>query len=696
MLLGTAGRRFWNALRMRINGQMGQTVQPLAPGAGRFGFEQLEDRTLLSTITVTTASDVNVNGDGLISLREAIAIANSPGTTIDGISSADLHDTIVFASNLDADPIVISGAQININAPLTIQGNGLANTILDGANNSRIFFINYNSALGEVDLEGLTLRNGNAGSNLGGAVYVNVGRLSISDCLITDNQAYQGGGIYSYYGTLSIENSTIDNNRATYNSNSLGGGIATNSTAVSIENSTISHNQANWLGGGIYTVYGTAKLSNVTVSGNTSNLTSSPYGGGGMFNDGSCVATLRNCTFTGNVTQLGFYGGGLYSFNSGYVTTINSIFTGNDTAGSPVYEDLYGGLNGASHHNLFGQSYNFGGTNNLFNQAVGTVLDTTLANNGGTTLTHALIAGSTAINAGSNADALDTDGNVLTSDQRDDQFFYSRIIGGTVDIGAFEDQGGGRGDVHVVVKKGTANLSLADINALADIKVQFTDTGVTLYALNGTTLDGQTMVTLEGVTSLGGKLGNNTEKLLISGEANKITLDLNGGDNILRFDEFTGGATKIVSKIGTSLDFSALESQFSSLALATAKVGNDTFAFDHVTVSGKTSLKLNGGLDNVSIENSHFNSFAMQTTGANSILNIEQMIDDDGTDTFFDGKVSVKMGSNAEVHIGHGDPANETIFGNTVSFAAKGTPGTLFDLDATFAKAPKLKNFVLG
>ena len=59
-----------------------------------------------------------------------------------------------------------------------------------------------------------------------------------------------------------------------------------------------------------------------------------------------------------------------------------------------------------------------------------------LAFNGGPTRTHALLPGSPAIDAGSNALAVDEDGDPLLTDQRGDGF--DRIVSGTVDIGAFE------------------------------------------------------------------------------------------------------------------------------------------------------------------------------------------------------------------------------------------------------------------
>jgi hypothetical protein len=60
-----------------------------------------------------------------------------------------------------------------------------------------------------------------------------------------------------------------------------------------------------------------------------------------------------------------------------------------------------------------------------------------LANNGGPTLTHALVPGSPAINAGDPA-AMSGEGGVPQFDQRGAPF--TRVHGGRIDIGAFESQ----------------------------------------------------------------------------------------------------------------------------------------------------------------------------------------------------------------------------------------------------------------
>jgi hypothetical protein len=90
-----------------------------------------------------------------------------------------------------------------------------------------------------------------------------------------------------------------------------------------------------------------------------------------------------------------------------------------------------------------------GGNGNIVGSAgsgtidIATVLNPALADNGGPTLTHALVADSLAINAGDNSKAVDADGDPLVYDQRGEikeGVGFDRIVDGVVDIGAFEVQ----------------------------------------------------------------------------------------------------------------------------------------------------------------------------------------------------------------------------------------------------------------
>ena len=100
-------------------------------------------------------------------------------------------------------------------------------------------------------------------------------------------------------------------------------------------------------------------------------------------------------------------------------------------------------MSSTSAYNLIGTGGSGGLVNGTNGNQVGVAdpgLDPNgLQNNGGPTQTIALLPGSPAIDAGSNALAVDpTTGQPLTTDQRGTG--YPRIVNGTVDIGAFEFQ----------------------------------------------------------------------------------------------------------------------------------------------------------------------------------------------------------------------------------------------------------------
>ena len=101
----------------------------------RPSIEGLENRLVPATILVTTTTDVVNPRDGLLSLREAITLANATAAP----------DTIQLRAGVYS--ISLAGAGENANAtgdfdvtnPLTITGAGAASTIIDGAHVDRLF-----------------------------------------------------------------------------------------------------------------------------------------------------------------------------------------------------------------------------------------------------------------------------------------------------------------------------------------------------------------------------------------------------------------------------------------------------------------------------------------------------------------------------------------------------------------------------
>ena len=109
--------------------------------------EHLEDRTLLSAVTVTTASDVVDAKDGVTSLREAAQVFDAE---------------ITFDAALTGQTINIgAGGQIAITSHVTITGTtagaGTTQLTISGNELSRLFSVGTGKSL---EITGLTLTGG--------------------------------------------------------------------------------------------------------------------------------------------------------------------------------------------------------------------------------------------------------------------------------------------------------------------------------------------------------------------------------------------------------------------------------------------------------------------------------------------------------------------------------------------------------
>jgi hypothetical protein len=319
-----------------------------------------------------------------------------------------------------------------------------------------------------VALSGLTTTNGLRSSapfaaQGGGIFNVSSGVIAISNCAITGNTATaaglvggvaEGGAIYSGSGTLAMTNCTISGNTATSASGTLseahGGAIFNEETGkLSLNNCTISGNTAISLssfslahGAGVVN-NGSATIANCTISGNTADAGStngSAGGGGGILNGVLGTLAITNCTISDNIasgTSAG--GGGIFNTAMGTVNARNSLIALNASGSGP---DLSGSFTSQG-HNLIGKSDgSMGFSNGLNNDQVGSMaspLDPKLGplqNNGGPTLTGALLMGGPAIDAGD--DSVLGSPLFLITDQRGPGF--PRRSGLHADIGAFELQ----------------------------------------------------------------------------------------------------------------------------------------------------------------------------------------------------------------------------------------------------------------
>lgn len=348
---------------------------------------------LVSATTVRAATIWNVDAGG-----------SGDFTTIQAaISSASSGDTI----NIAAGTYTATG--VNLNKSLTFIGEGAGSTIIQAAatpqsGGGRIFNLNANTT---TTLQGLTIRNADA-SGSGGAIYLakwvgtaNV-HLNIDSVVFADNRASASGGAI-YFGDSHLDMTQSNN------------------SVVISDSLFFSNSASNGSGGAMYIVANDITITNSTFSQNdTYNSTTDPWARRGAVHiSAPDTKVLRNSTFVGNTNRAGSRGGDALATND---FTVESCVFDNNTGGDyAIYDSTL--VNTVYEGNAYSTT---GGT-----KVTDAMVDPTLADNGGATMTHVLLLGSPAIDVGSNPGS-------LPYDQRGAGFV--RTYGAGTDAGAFEVQ----------------------------------------------------------------------------------------------------------------------------------------------------------------------------------------------------------------------------------------------------------------
>ncbi len=435
----------------------------------RLGFEALEKRRVLASLVVTTAGDTVDPDDGVLSLREAISLANQNAEA----------DEITFDRSLDGVPITLtrggSGEDVNATGDLdllvgsiAIIGNGIEATLIDGGGDTGLGDSLFNPADAvDAAFRDLTIRGGR-GTFGGGIFDESSGTLVIERVRFTDNAASSSGGAVasSTGGRVTIGNSVFEGNRAEF------GGAIVAFGSLTLARSTLRGNVATSSGGGIQLQEATA---NVVVSDSTFMQNAAGIDGGAIANNRGMLRVIQS-TLSGNSAA---EGGAIATSANGANTTAttridSSTITQNATADAAALDAFASGA-GATATLSFGNTIVVGNTggaggsanlsrfaddgavstltslgNNLLsdsgrgaavasdlvNVPADGVIEAALADNGGPTLTHALVdsPNNPAIDGG-NFDILATVDTPPTTDQRG---FAARNDTLPMDIGAFE------------------------------------------------------------------------------------------------------------------------------------------------------------------------------------------------------------------------------------------------------------------
>ncbi len=341
------------------------------------------------------------------------------GSFRDALTQAADGDTITFDTGVGTITLKSNLPTISVN--LTINGNGAT---IQGMTDVRGLTI----VAGVVSIDQLTITGGNCSGkcpilNNGAAIY-NSGTLMVNNSMFFNGSAHYGGGIYNN-GNLTVRNSTFSGNSAHLGD---GGGIYDYFGFIDIRNSTFSGNSVQLgTGGGIDDYFGSVNVRNSTFFGNSATGHNySSGGGGGIYNYFGRV-TVSASSFSHNTASGG--GGGIsngYGYNRAGSITINNSVLANSEGGDCFIESGVVTLTG---QNVVDDATC--GKNGNIIQA-DPLLAASLADNGGTTQTLALLPGSPAIGAATDCPATDQRGLPRKSPKCDIGAFETSAIPATI------------------------------------------------------------------------------------------------------------------------------------------------------------------------------------------------------------------------------------------------------------------------
>ncbi len=354
------------------------------------------------TVTVQNTAD---NGVG--SLRKALSVVCVGGT-------------INFDPALAGQTITLLSGPLALGKNVTIDASAAPGLSLSGNNADRVLIVNAGTT---ATVKYLTVRNG-FGWQLAGGI-LNNGSLTLDHVTVTQNVMATDAGDF-WQG---------------------GGGIYNgDSSTLNLIDSSVTDNNARWSGGGVYSFFNsTTTIVRSTISGNTAGDV-----GGGIRSLGNM--TITNSTISGNAST-GWHGGAIFH-TDGTMEIVNSTIANNrgpEWAPSAIFNGSFGGpaptltlTNTIISGNQWYACEHWTGANILISGGNNLIQDDTcnpiasdkigvnpllgaLADNGGPTWTHALLAGSPAIDAGNAAACPATDQRGVVRPQ-----------GAQCDIGSYE------------------------------------------------------------------------------------------------------------------------------------------------------------------------------------------------------------------------------------------------------------------
>jgi hypothetical protein len=421
----------------------------IAQGAG---FDYLSSPITLIESTVSGNVADRGNGGGIRAWGDVIITRSNISENTSGSFAGGVYArgaVSVKDSTINSNSSYRSGGGVYCYGDISLSGSVITGNAVDyGAGGGII-------ARGNIEVHESYLQGNSA--TVAGAIASGYGDLTIVDSIVSGNFADRGGGIAAYE-LVRLVRSTLSGNTASRGPFYIGdGGGIFSFGFLSIVDSVIDGNSADGPGGGVWSS-GVAEIVGTTIAHNSANI-----GGGVWMRDGSIInstistnlavvgagiyasnTVLRHSTVTLNEASV--HGGGI--FVEGTDLTLDHTIVAHNRGENPDLTGLIGSVINAE-YSLIGNNSGSGLTpapvgaadangNLIGGPTIGATIIAQLgplANNGGPTLSHALLAGSPAINAGDPAAVAGING-VPVHDQRGAPF--TRVFGGRIDIGAVE------------------------------------------------------------------------------------------------------------------------------------------------------------------------------------------------------------------------------------------------------------------
>jgi len=425
------------------------------------------------TITASPLSANTASGDGggfYVTSNGVVNAGNSTlsGNTAEGNGGGFRNEGVVTLSNTRVidNTSNLDGGGVSNTRVLTLQngttvtgnvsganGGGIASTGNGNVNLAQIVVTSntaaadggaiHNSGGSSLTVTSSTLSSSSAGDQGGGLYHSSTGQTTVASSTLSNNTAREGGGLYTSRN-LTLQNSTLSTNTAT----TSGGGVANNGGTITFQNGTVFNNTAAVDGGGIdnQSAFGQFRARNTIVAGNTAPADADVTGVQFVNQGNNLIGDLGNSVTGFSDAVAGVVGGVIGSVTGAtnaspivITSASHGLSTGDrirvrnvtgNTAANGVFDVTVIDGNTLSLDGTSGNGTFTGGGEliRLVDSLLGPLQD-----NGGPTLTHALLFGSPARDRGSNVGALLTD-----------QRGFGRIFDGdgdgvaTVDIGAFE------------------------------------------------------------------------------------------------------------------------------------------------------------------------------------------------------------------------------------------------------------------